>query len=72
MYNYLIDLDTSVAVRFAAENESFNSFSDNKSSDNVVRSHTGVLNATNVDRNYTQWRSLLNTTLFHVSYKFLC
>ena len=48
--------------KYFVENPSYLSVSDNKSCDNVVSSQ----NVTNVVNNATEWRDLLNTTLFEV------
>eukprot|EP00090_Calanus_glacialis_P015256 TRINITY_DN24110_c0_g1_i3.p1 TRINITY_DN24110_c0_g1~~TRINITY_DN24110_c0_g1_i3.p1 ORF type:complete len:495 (-),score=85.15 TRINITY_DN24110_c0_g1_i3:276-1760(-) len=64
MNEFPVEVENPESERYFAENQSYLSFSDNKSGDNVVRSHPGVLNVTSVVTNATEWRNLLNTTLF--------
>ena len=66
MNEFPVEVENPESERYFAENQSYLSFSDNKSGDNVVRSHPGVLNVTSVVTNATEWRNLLNTTLFEV------
>ena len=68
MYEYLVEeVENPESEKYSVENQSYLNFSDNKSSGNVVRSHSDFLNVTSVINNETEWKDFLNTTLFEVS-----
>jgi len=65
MYEYLVEeVENPESEKYSVENQSYLNFSDNKSSGNVVRSHSDFLNVTSVINNETEWKDFLNTTLF--------
>ena len=70
MKEYLAEeVENPESEKYFVENPSYFSLSDNKSRDNAVRSHSGIINVTNVINNATEWRDLLNAPLFEVSNK---